>query len=191
MAHTGEDKSLTDKQERFIQEYLIDENGTQAAIRAGYSDHPDSARTEGSRLLAKANIIERLALLRGAVLDKSNYGREQLLSEYKALAHANVADFLKNGADSDDGETLTMKLIHFRRLPRELTAAVKSIKTKPNGEVEFQLYDKVRAMEGLGKSFGLFKEDNLQKNQLGIDTSKLSPKELLVLTKILLKSQSA
>jgi phage terminase small subunit len=47
---------LTEKQRTFISEYLIDLNGTQAAIRAGYSPH--TANEQASRLLAKANIAK-------------------------------------------------------------------------------------------------------------------------------------
>ena len=42
------------KQKKFAQEYLIDLNGTQAAIRAGYS--PKTANVHGARLLANVNI---------------------------------------------------------------------------------------------------------------------------------------
>lgn len=45
---------LTPKQKKFVSEYLIDLNATQAAIRAGYD--PRSARQQGSRLLTKADI---------------------------------------------------------------------------------------------------------------------------------------
>lgn len=45
---------MTEKQKRFAQEYLIDCNGTQAAIRAGYS--PISAYSEASRLLRNDNV---------------------------------------------------------------------------------------------------------------------------------------
>lgn len=50
--------SLTPKQERFIQEYLIDLNGTQAAIRAGYS--AKTANEQAARLLANASIREKV-----------------------------------------------------------------------------------------------------------------------------------
>lgn len=46
--------TLTPKQERFVQEYLVDMNATQAATRAGYS--PKTANEQGSRLLANVNI---------------------------------------------------------------------------------------------------------------------------------------
>jgi phage terminase small subunit len=47
---------VTEKQKTFISEYLIDLNGTQAAIRAGYS--PKTANEQASRMLAKANIAK-------------------------------------------------------------------------------------------------------------------------------------
>jgi len=53
-------KPLRPKQQRFAEEYVVDWNGTQAAIRAGYSEI--SARVTASRLLTKANI--RLAIER-------------------------------------------------------------------------------------------------------------------------------
>lgn len=55
---------LTPKQQRFVEEYLIDLNGTQAAIRAGYS--PDSARVTASRMLAEANIQEAVRIAKEA-----------------------------------------------------------------------------------------------------------------------------
>lgn len=50
---------LTDRQERFIDEYLIDLNGTQAAIRAGYSER--TANEQAARLLAKVSIQRAIA----------------------------------------------------------------------------------------------------------------------------------
>lgn len=193
MARTGENKKLTDKQEAFCQEYIKDSNGTQAAKRAGYADptNENSLGATASALLRNFKILDRLAELRGAVLDKSEYGRAELLAEYKSLAHTNISDFIENAPEVEETDgVFTMKLIHFRKLPRHITAAVKGFKTKPNGEVEFTLYDKVKAMEGLGKHFGIFEADNKQKNALGIDTEKLSPNELLVLNKILMKAAS-
>ena len=51
-------KKLTPKQERFVDEYLLDLNATQAAIRAGYSKR--SARAIGAENLTKPNIQQRI-----------------------------------------------------------------------------------------------------------------------------------
>lgn len=56
-----EDKQLTDKQELFCQEYLIDLNATKAAIRAGYSEA--SAYSIGSENLRKPELRARVAQL--------------------------------------------------------------------------------------------------------------------------------
>lgn len=52
---------LTDKQERFCLEYLVDLNATQAAIRAGYAE--SGASVEGTRLLGNAKVSDRVAEL--------------------------------------------------------------------------------------------------------------------------------
>ena len=51
--------NLSSKQQRFVDEYLIDLNATQAAIRAGYSQK--TARQIGSENLSKPNIQEAIA----------------------------------------------------------------------------------------------------------------------------------
>ena len=53
---------MTAKQERFVEEYLIDLNATQAAIRAGYS--PKTANEQGARLLAKVSVQTAISRLR-------------------------------------------------------------------------------------------------------------------------------
>jgi phage terminase small subunit len=53
------EKSLTPKQRRFTEEYLLDLNGVQAAIRAGYS--LPTAAAQASRLLTKANVQDAVA----------------------------------------------------------------------------------------------------------------------------------
>ena len=54
-----EDTPLNDKQQRFVEEYLIDMNATQAAIRAGYSKH--TAKDIGCQNLAKLNIAKAIS----------------------------------------------------------------------------------------------------------------------------------
>lgn len=50
---------LTPKQQRFVSEYAVDLNATQAAIRAGYSEH--TAKQQGSRLLSNVDVRQALA----------------------------------------------------------------------------------------------------------------------------------
>ena len=59
----GQMEKLTPKQARFVEEYLVDLNATQAAIRAGYSE--STARAIGHENLTKPDIQEAIAEARG------------------------------------------------------------------------------------------------------------------------------
>lgn len=72
-------RKLSDKQKRFINEYLIDTNATQAAIRAGYSQK--SARYAARDLLARQQIKDEIQD-RLAILDKAKVCIIQEVMEY-------------------------------------------------------------------------------------------------------------
>jgi len=72
-------KPLSDKQKRFCEEYLIDFNATQAAIRAGYSKK--TARQQGSRLLSNVDIQEYLKEIRGVLKERSLVTAESITRE--------------------------------------------------------------------------------------------------------------
>ena len=80
---SGKESQLTPKQQRFVQEYMIDSNATQAAIRAGYSEK--NADKIGSELLGKtrvaAAIKERQTILAKRVLVTADRVIEGLLTE--------------------------------------------------------------------------------------------------------------
>lgn len=70
-------RKLTDKQELFCQQYLVDLNATQAAIRAGYSKK--TANEQGSRLLANVSVSARLAVLQEKRLKKIEVDQDYVL----------------------------------------------------------------------------------------------------------------
>ena len=69
---------LTPKQERFCQEYLVDLNATQAAIRSGYS--AKTANVKGSQLLAKVNIKQRVSELKDEVARNTDVDISRVVS---------------------------------------------------------------------------------------------------------------
>lgn len=77
-------RSLTPKQQRFVDEYLVDLNGTQAAIRAGYSQK--TAGQIAEKLLKKAEIREAVTAARQKTANKLEITREKVLEEYAKLA---------------------------------------------------------------------------------------------------------
>jgi len=80
--------SLTAKQEKFCQEYLIDLNATQAAIRAGYSK--DTAGSIGGENLGKPEIINRLTELRSDLIERTKLSQEWVLSNLKEVAERSL-----------------------------------------------------------------------------------------------------
>lgn len=141
---------LTPKQIKFIDEYLIDLNATQAAIRAGYSKK--TAQRIGSENLSKPLLQEEIQKRRNKLQAKCEITQERVLRELAAIAFANGADFAKvvTGGTFD-----TVKMIPTDKLPPEKQAAIAGMKMTANG-VEIKLHDKVRALEMLGKYLGLF-----------------------------------
>lgn len=147
---------LTDKQKRFVDEYLVDLNATAAAKRAGYSEK--SASRIAIELLNKthvsAEIQKRQAKLRG----KLEITQERVLEELAAIAFANGTDFATithNGL---------VRLTPTDEVPEEKKKAVASIKEGQYG-TEIKLHDKVRALELLGKHLGVFDANNSSGNE--------------------------
>lgn len=71
--------AITPKQQRFVQEYLQDHNGTQAAIRAGYSEK--TAKQQGSRLLTEARIQAAVRAGQKKVAKKAEVTVDSLMAE--------------------------------------------------------------------------------------------------------------
>ena len=69
---------LTDKQAAFVQEYLVDLNATQAAIRAGYSEH--TAKDIGCQNLAKLNIAEAIAEAQEARTERTHVTTDMIIA---------------------------------------------------------------------------------------------------------------
>lgn len=88
--------ALTDKQEMFCREYLVDLNATQAAIRAGYSEK--TANEQGAQNLAKLSIAERIAELKLERNEAVKVDAEYVLRRLVEIDEMDVLDIvLANG----------------------------------------------------------------------------------------------
>lgn len=81
---------MTPKQRRFVEEYLIDLNGTQAAIRAGYS--AKTANEQASRLLAKVNVQKAVAEAQAVRSEKTGIDAAWVLTRLASELTADLAD---------------------------------------------------------------------------------------------------
>lgn len=168
---------LTDKQQRFVEEYMVDLNATQAAIRAGYSQ--DTAQQIGSENLSKLVIQEAIQLKQKELSEQTNISAQRILEEYAKIAFSDVRELFT--PDND--------LYDIRQLDDNTAAAVAFVQTDvismqgmPIGHSKkVKMYDKLRALEALGKHIGLFEKDNKQKqtevvNHINLGTG-IKPKE--------------
>lgn len=76
-------KGLNDKQLRFIEEYLVDLNATQAAIRAGYSER--TAYRQGADLLKKPQVAEAIAERNQARSERTQLDADWVLKQAEHL----------------------------------------------------------------------------------------------------------
>lgn len=81
-------QELTDRQARFCEEYLIDLNATQAAIRAGYSEK--TANEQGARLLANVSVQEKIAELKAERAKRTEMTQDSVIQELAAVARAEI-----------------------------------------------------------------------------------------------------
>ncbi|EMR9403213.1 terminase small subunit [Escherichia coli] len=84
--------ALTDKQEMFCREYLIDLNATQAAIRAGYSEK--TSNEQGARLLANVSVQNRISELKAERNDRVEVDADYVLKRLFDIDQMDVADIL-------------------------------------------------------------------------------------------------
>lgn len=84
---------LTEKQQRFVDEYLVDLNATQAAIRAGYSPH--TANEQGAQLLAKLSIQNAVREARIAQQKRTAITADTVLMEIASIALADARELVE------------------------------------------------------------------------------------------------
>ena len=137
---------LTEKQARFVEEYLVDLNATQAAIRAGYSEK--TARSVGCENLTKPDIQEAIKSAMSLRSERTEITQDMVLRELAAIGFSRITDYvnIKNGVvELNDTSSLT----------DSQNAAIASIKEGKFG-IELKNYDKLRALELLGQHLGMF-----------------------------------
>ena len=146
---------LTKKQSVFVQEYLVDLNATQAAIRAGYS--AKTANEQAAQLLAKLSIQEALRKAMEAREKRTGITIDRVLEQYAKLAFFDIRKLydesgnFKPVKDWDD----------------ETAAAVAGVETtellgKEGGVMalvrKVKLADRRAALADIGKHLGMFTE---------------------------------
>jgi phage terminase small subunit len=180
---------LTPKQARFVDEYLVDLNGTQAAIRAGYSAR--GADVQAVRLLGNARISAAIASRQTKRTARTEVTQDRVISELALIAFSDMRDFAQWGNEAmlteeqinvlvsghieipsdkrvrsldkeaqrfleSNGCPVEWRTVDLRNSDKlgEVSRAVMSVAEGQHG-VSIKLYDKMKALELLGKHLGL------------------------------------
>lgn len=175
--------ALSEKQKRFVAEYLIDLNATQAAIRAGYS--AKTAQQQGSRLLLNVVVQEEVSRQQAKVAERLEITKERIVDELAKIGFANMLDYMRAGPDGDP-------YLNFSGLTRDQAAALSEVTVEDfkdgRGEdardvrrVKFKLHDKKGALVDLAKMLGFIveKHEHTGKDGAPIQTETRTWREVL------------
>jgi len=113
--------ALTPKQQRFVEEYLIDLNATQAAIRAGYSEK--NADKIGSQLLGKTRVAASIREAQEKRTRRTEITADYVLTTIRETVEALLNDREKNAANIFKGSELLGKHIKLFTDKQEITGA--------------------------------------------------------------------
>lgn len=153
-----EGERLTEKQEAFCREYVIDRNGMQAAIRAGYAYV--SAAEVASQLIRLSKVQQRIHRGRAFLEANANLKQETILNEMATLAQSSI--------DHYDYDEETGRVFLAPNAPPNAMHAIAAVKRRKtvteddNGnvtiryDVEIKLWDKPTPLKLMGRHVGLF-----------------------------------
>lgn len=143
---------MTKKQKRFVEEYLIDLNATQAAIRAGYS--PDTAGSIGNENLKKPEICACVEKAMAERSKRTGVCADRVVQELAKIAFLNLRDLIdpKTAAvreDASDEDTAALQSIKVKKSYSETGESI---------EREAKAADKLKALELLGRHLGMWND---------------------------------
>jgi len=165
---------------KFADKYFETDNALESAIYAGYS--PKTAKEQGYKIKERDDVKQYLAEQRKKYAKKHDVTKDRLIEEYAKIAFFDIRDIY-----SEDGN-----LVNIKDLDSKSAGAISSIKSFEEYETdkagnknligtnkEIRVFDKIRALQDLGKHLGLFEKDNEQKkSEVNINLSKEKIKQI-------------
>jgi phage terminase small subunit len=167
-------KGLTRRQQVFVEEYLLDLNATQAAIRAGYS--PKSARQVGHMNMKNHDIM---AAIDTAFMELGGITRSRIVEELAAIAFADIREVVtweevshdvapgdvyvidgKERVAKDGGVTCVVRQRVNLQAPTQMeprvARAIAEVSQTDKGSVKIKLHDKLAALDKLARALGMY-----------------------------------
>ncbi|WP_042245868.1 terminase small subunit [Paracoccus sp. PAMC 22219] len=168
---------LNSRQEAFCQEYVIRKDAKASAIAAGYSE--SRAKQTGFELLQYDHIISEIARLQAIRDVEFGMTAADVLREIVIVALADIGQMLTWGMEEvfdEGGLPLTLPNgkpvmrpvchpISSQQMTEYERRAIKSVSVSKDGTFKFELHDRMKGLELLGRHLGLFDKDNKQKGE--------------------------
>jgi phage terminase small subunit len=157
---------LSAKQKRFVEEYLVDLNATQAAIRAGYSQK--TAKSVGNENLTKPDLQQYLSSRMKARETRTQITQDMVLRELAKIGFSDIRKVVRWGdtqmiptIDADGQEAMVLNhglsLVGADKIDEDTAAAISEISQGKDG-LKIKLYDKKGALVDIGRHLGMFKQ---------------------------------
>lgn len=146
--------ALNPRQKAFVQEYLVDLNATQAAIRAGYSER--TARVQGPRLLSNVAVQREIEKGQDKREKRLEITADRIRRELARIAFGDAKKVMSWGPDG-------VELLSSDDLTDDESAQVAEVSqtvTQHGGTIKLKRFDKVKALELLGRDIGMFRDED-------------------------------
>lgn len=174
--------ALTPQQQRFVDEYLIDLNATQAAIRAGYSE--DTAYSQGGRLLKHVEAGKAIADAMAERSVRTRVTADRVLTELARIGFSDIrsvvawrANVTETDKVDEDGVPETrsyneVELIGSDIIDHDAAAAIAEISQSKDGALKIKMHNKVAALTEMGKHLGVSQKiEHDGKVEIGADAT--------------------
>lgn len=142
---------LTDRRQKFVDEYLMDLNATQAAIRAGYSAR--TANEQAARLLANVSIQEEIGKKMAERSKRTGVNQDRVILELAKIAFVNMTDVVDECGRikecAKDEDLSCIESIKYKKSDTDTGSSV---------EREVKVASKIKALELLGKHLGMWND---------------------------------
>jgi phage terminase small subunit len=162
--------ALTAKQQRFVEEYLVDLNATQAANRAGYS--PATAYSQGQRLLKNAEVAAAVAAAQQERSERIEITQDMVIRELAKIGFADMRKLLRwtgnlpqmDEAEAEETGEVSISCANFvqlfdsNNLDDDIAGAIAEISQTKDGALKVKLHDKQAALVNIGRHLGMFKD---------------------------------
>ena len=148
-------RRLTEKQKRFVEEYLIDLNATQAAIRAGYkATKKNTFEVIGYQLLHKTSVAEQVQIAMAERSKRTGINQDRVIMELARIAFVNPNKLIDTydasvREDASEDDLACIQSVKVKTMSGEKGDSV---------EREVRLNDKLKALQLLGNHLGMFKD---------------------------------